>query len=191
MIILSPMEPWPGELVLDAASKHDVALISRVVDYGGIFHGDVKPGHQFPRYDHRGFRPEGWVERGWEKLQRMLPYDSARAHAASARLRLEPRPSRGRCVVPTLIQEAYPGARPIEEKRAELAALPAERRLSADDVAAIRAIGDNTGCMPLKGASPAHEGEERPDAWPLTSELAEVGTRWSIDPAQDLVATGA
>ncbi len=32
------------------------------------------------------------------------------------------------CVVPTLIQEAGPGARPVEEKRAELAALPAELR---------------------------------------------------------------
>ena len=35
------------------------------------------------------------------------------------------------CVAPTLIQEAGPGARPIEDKRAELAALP-EQRLSPD-----------------------------------------------------------
>ena len=42
MIILSPMEPWPGELVLDAATNHDVKLITRVVDYGGIFHDDVR-----------------------------------------------------------------------------------------------------------------------------------------------------
>src|SRR5258708_10868625 len=34
MIILSPLEPWPGELVLDAAAAHDVRLITRVVDYG-------------------------------------------------------------------------------------------------------------------------------------------------------------
>ena len=33
------------------------------------------------------------------------------------------------CVVPTLIQELGEGARPIEDKRAELAALPAEQRL--------------------------------------------------------------
>ena len=38
-------------------------------------------------------------------------------------------------------------------------------------MAEIRAIGDNTGCMALKGANPDHEGEERPDRWPLSEEL--------------------
>ena len=37
MVILNPMEPWPGELVLPAAERHDVKLITRVVDYGGLF----------------------------------------------------------------------------------------------------------------------------------------------------------
>jgi hypothetical protein len=87
-----------------------------------------------------------------------------------------------------LIQEAGPDARPIEEKRAELAALPAEQRLSEQDAAEIRAIGDNTGCMALKGASPGFEGEERPDSWALNEELAAVGARWGIDPERDLVA---
>jgi hypothetical protein len=90
-------------------------------------------------------------------------------------------------VVPTLIQEAGPGARPIEEKRADLAALPAEARLRDQEVAEIRAIGDNTGGMALKGASPGFEGEERPDSWALTEELAAVGARWGIDPDRDLV----
>ena len=90
------------------------------------------------------------------------------------------------CVVPTLIQEAGPGARPIEDKRAELAALPDEQRLHVEDAEEIRAIGDNRGCMALKGASPDHEGEERPDRWPLTPELAEIGRRWGIDPQRDL-----
>ena len=40
--------------------------------------------------------------------------------------------------------------------------------------------------MALKGASPAHEGEERPDRWPLSDELAAVGGRWGIDPERDL-----
>ena len=41
--------------------------------------------------------------------------------------------------------------------------------------------------MALKGASPEHEGEERPDRWPLSDELAAVGSRWGIDPERDLV----
>src|SRR5256885_15161763 len=42
MIILNPLEPWPGSLVLPAAAKHEVNLITRVVDYGGVFHYYVK-----------------------------------------------------------------------------------------------------------------------------------------------------
>jgi hypothetical protein len=94
------------------------------------------------------------------------------------------------CTAPTLIQEAGTEARPIEEKKAELGALPAEQRLSEEDVAEIRAIGDNAGCMALKGASAAHEGEERPDRWALTPELAELGRRFGIEPERDLVQVG-
>ena len=64
MIILNPLEPWPGELVLDAAEANDVSLITRVVDYGGLFHDDVLAGHAFAEYDHRRFRPDGWVRAG-------------------------------------------------------------------------------------------------------------------------------
>jgi hypothetical protein len=95
------------------------------------------------------------------------------------------------CCAPTLIQEARGDARPIEDKRTELAALPPDLRLSDDDVAAIRAIGDNAGCMALKGASPEHDGEDRPDRWPMTPELAEVAKRWRIDPRADLTKAAA
>jgi hypothetical protein len=95
------------------------------------------------------------------------------------------------CVVPTLIQEAGDSARPVEQKRAELAALPSELRLMPADVDAIRSIGDNTGCMALKGASPQHDGEERPDRWPLDERLEVVARRWRIEPARDLVKAGS
>jgi hypothetical protein len=90
------------------------------------------------------------------------------------------------CVVPTLIQEIGPEACPIEAKRLELGRMPAEQRLSTQDVAEIRAIGDNTGCMELKGASPEHEGEERPDRWALSEDLTAAGRRWGIDAERDL-----
>jgi len=61
MIILNPLEPWPGQLALPAARKTGVKIVTRVVDYGGLFHDDVKPGHQFAPRDHRTFRPAGWV----------------------------------------------------------------------------------------------------------------------------------
>jgi aryl-alcohol dehydrogenase-like predicted oxidoreductase len=189
MIILNPLEPWPGELVLDAAARFDVRVITRVVDYGGLFHDDVLPGHEFPRGDHRGFRPAGWVEAGREKLDDMRPIAEQRgltmlqlacawnlSHAAVD------------CVAPTLIEE--PGSdKPIERKREELAAAPADSPLSVEEVVEIRAIGDNTGSMLLKGATPDHEGDDLPDRWAVTPEQVELARRWRIDPGRDLRRT--
>jgi aryl-alcohol dehydrogenase-like predicted oxidoreductase len=190
MIILNPFEPWPGELCLEAAQRHGVKVITRVVDYGGLFWGDLRPGMELAKGDHRAFRPEGWIEDGLEKLGKVLPY-AERAGLTPIQLACQWNLTHPavECVVPTLIQEAGTDARSIEAKRADLAALPTEQMLSPGDVAAIRAIGDNTGCMALKGASPEHEGAERPDRWPLDEELAELGARWGIDATRDLVAT--
>ena len=190
MIILNPLEPWPGELVLDAAARHDVKVITRVVDYGGLFWGDLRPGMELGRTDHRSFRPAGWIEAGLEKLARLRPF-AERADLTPMGLACQWNLAHPavECVAPTLIQEVGAEARTIESQRAELAAIPAEQRLSEDDVAAIRAIGDNTGCMALKGATPTFEGDEQPDSWPLSPELAEVGGRWGIDPERDLVIT--
>jgi aryl-alcohol dehydrogenase-like predicted oxidoreductase len=190
MVILNPFEPWPGELCLEAAERHGVKVITRVVDYGGLFWGDLRPGMELAQGDHRAFRPAGWIEAGLAKLGRVLPYGE-RAGLTPIQLACQWNLAQPavECVAPTLIQESGADARSIEEKRAELAALPAEQRLSPNDVAAIREIGDNTGCMALKGANPDHEGAERPDCWPLSEDLAAVGDRWGIDPSRDLVAS--
>jgi aryl-alcohol dehydrogenase-like predicted oxidoreductase len=188
MIILNPLEPWPGELVLAAAAAHQVDLITRVVDYGGLFHDDVLPDHVFAEHDHRRFRPQGWVLDGRERLERMRPY--AERHGltmlqlACAWNLAQPAV---RCVAPTLIQERGAAARPVEEKRAELAAVGALAGvLSAAELAELRAIGDNTGSMALKGGSSEYRGEPRADRWELDEELAAVAARWRIDPGNDL-----
>jgi aryl-alcohol dehydrogenase-like predicted oxidoreductase len=190
MIILNPLEPWPGELVLAAAAEHGVSVITRVVDYGGMFHDDVLPGHRFAEYDHRRFRPEGWVPAGREKLERMRPY--AERHGltmlqlACAWNLAHPAVE---CVAPTLIQESGPGARPVESKREALAELPLEQRLGAEEVTEIRAIGENAGSMALKGASVEHQGAPKPDRWELTEELSALAARRGILPERDLVKT--
>ena len=189
MIILNPLEPWPGELVLDAAASHGVSLITRVVDYGGMFHDDVLPGHAFAEYDHRKFRPEGWVQAGREKLELMRPI--AERHGMSmlqlaCAWNLAQQPVR--CVAPTLIQESGANARSIEDKLAELASFDdTAKRLSAEELQTIKTIGENTGCMALKGANLEHEGPARPDRWALDNELAGVAERWGSDPASDLM----
>jgi aryl-alcohol dehydrogenase-like predicted oxidoreductase len=192
MIILNPLEPWPGALCLGAAATNDVKVITRVVDYGGLFFDDVLPGQELLPQDHRSFRPAGWIEAGRERLDAMRPL-ADRAGLTMIQLasqwNLAHQPVR--CVVPTLIQEAGAGPRPVEDKRAEVAALPTEMLLSDQDVEQIRSIGDNTGCMALKGASPAHAGEERPDRWPLDQRLESVARRWGIEPERDLVQVAA
>src|SRR5262249_55964392 len=120
MVILNPLEPWPGELVLPAAERHDVKVITRVVDYGGLFHDDVLPGHVFPRYDHRGFRPAGWVEAGGEKLDRLRPV--AGRHGLTMVQPACPwnlQNPAGESGAPPLIQEAGPRAEPLGLQRAE------------------------------------------------------------------------
>jgi aryl-alcohol dehydrogenase-like predicted oxidoreductase len=186
MLILGPLEPWPGELPLAAAERCEVGVITRVVDYGGLFWDDVLPGHEFPPRDHRGFRPQGWVEAGREKLDRLRPI--AERHGVTP-LQLAcawnlAHPA-VECVAPTLIEE--PGGRkPIERKREELAGVPRVSPLSNAEVDEIRAIGDNTGSMLLKGATPDHEGDEAPDRWPVRADQADVAERWGIDPERDL-----
>jgi aryl-alcohol dehydrogenase-like predicted oxidoreductase len=188
MIILGPLEPWPGQMVLPAAVSEQVQIITRVVDYGGLFHDDVLPGHEFPEYDHRRFRPGGWVEAGRARLEQMRPI--AERHGLSM-LQLACLWCLGQeavgCVAPTLIQEGGPQARPIEAKRAELAAVAGlTETLSAAELEEIGAIGDNRNSMALKGASLEHEGAAVADRWGIDAEAAAVAERWNIDPGSDL-----
>jgi aryl-alcohol dehydrogenase-like predicted oxidoreductase len=192
MLILNPLEPWPGELALGAAAAADVSVLARVVDYGGLFHDDVHAGHEFRGGDHRGFRPTGWVEAGLERIAEMRPI-AERNDLTMLQLACMwdlAQPAVG-CVAPTLIQEAGEDARPIEDKRRELGALAALAPLAAEDVAEIRRLGDNKGCMTLKGATPDHDGADLPDRWALRDEHRGVASRWQIDPERDLRAHAA
>src|SRR4051794_41656682 len=69
MVILNPLEPWPGELVLEPAQRHGVELITRVVDYGGLFHGDLRADTPLADRDHRALRPPRRVEPGPPRLE--------------------------------------------------------------------------------------------------------------------------
>jgi aryl-alcohol dehydrogenase-like predicted oxidoreductase len=184
MLILNPFEPWPGELALPAAEAHGVKVITRVADYGGIFHDGLRPGLPMGERDHRAFRPAGWIDAGVERLERLRPI--AERHGLTL-LQLACQWNLAHpaveSVVPTLIQEAWDGAKPVEAQREELASLPAEVVLTDDEVAEIRAIGDNTRCMALKGGVPDHEGAALADRWSLDAELEGIAARWAIDPS--------
>lgn len=60
------------------------------------------------------------------------------------------------------------------------AALP-EQCLSTEEIETIRQIGDDAGCMALKGASHRHEGQEpRADEWPLRPDLLAKSRRAGV-----------
>ncbi len=182
MIILNPLEPWPGQHVLEAAKKNGVDILTRVLDYGGLFHDDLTGAADLKPGDHRAYRPEGWIERGRESMEKMRT--TAEKHeltmlqfAATWNLSQEP----VKCTVPTFIQEAGEGKMTIEEQIKSFAALPEEAKLSAEEVEAIREIGDNTGCMQLKGASERHDGgSERPDEWAMRDDLLQVAAQFGL-----------
>jgi len=187
MVILGPLEPWPGELALPAAVENGVRVITRVVDYGGLLWGDISSADDMGERDHRAFRPAGWVDGGRKRIERLRPI--AKRHGLTP-LQLACQWNLAHdavaCTVPTLIQERAAGARPIEEQHAELAATPEQVVLSTAEVNEIRAIGDNTGSMTLKGGAVDHDGEERPDRWALSPELVAAAERWGIEPERDL-----
>jgi aryl-alcohol dehydrogenase-like predicted oxidoreductase len=189
MIILNPFEPWPGQLALPAAVKHKVDLITRVVDYGGIFHDDVKPGHKFGQHDHRAFRAAGWVEAAQGKLDQLREI-AERHNLTMLQLaciwNLSQQPVKS--VIPTLIQEIGDGTKTVETKTDELAELP-EIVLTRDECEYMSRLGDNRGCMQLKGANRTHTTSPEPDRWGLTNDLELVGKQWGIDPDKDLAYT--
>ena len=135
MIILNPFEPWPGRMVLPALAAADVRVLARVVDYGGVFHDDLPDEADLAPNDHRAFRPAGWVGQARARLDQL--------RAIADRHRLTPlqlacqwtlaQPTVA-CVVPTLIQEPGPGAKPVEQKREELAGVPAMTLLTGAEI---------------------------------------------------------
>ena len=183
MLILNPLEPWPVSLALPASVQHGVKVLARVVDYGGVFHGDLTADHEFKPGDHRTFRPEGWVGHALAKVARMRPIADQRGLSLLEFASLWNLSHPGvQSVVPTFMQETGAAARPIEDKIREFARLP-DLRLTPQEVEAVREIGDNTGCMSLKGASHRHQTSERPDEWPMRPELLELAARYGLGSA--------
>ena len=190
MIILNPLEPWPMQAVLPAAVKHNVALMARVVDCGGLFHDDIVDDFDFGVRDHRRHRPRGWIEAGVALREQLRPIAETHGQTllqfACAWALSQPAV---KSVVPTLIQERGAHRKCIEEKLGELAAASGEVRFTPAELKAIQTIGNNRRhgdfSQDYKGASPAYNGPELADRWPMTPELEAVARRWGVDLAAE------
>lgn len=187
MLILNPLEAWPTRLVLPAAQKHDINVLARVVDHGGLFLDGLRPGDQVGRNDHRALRSAGWIEAAHPKLEHMrkiaADHGMTLLQLACQWTLAQPAVS---AVVPTLIQESTAHAKPVELLLEELAALPPSPLLSQEEIENIARLGDNTGCMPLKGASPQYLGPPQADQWPMADYHWEIARKWGIEPDRDL-----
>ncbi len=168
MIILNPLEPWPGELCLGAA-----AAARRAGDHAGrrlrraVLRRSACPARSWPAATTAGSARPAGSRRGRERLDAMRPI-AERAGLTMIQLACQWNLAHGpvACVVPTLIQEVGRRRPPGrgQARRAGRAARPSCASPTRTSTT-IRPIGDNTGCMALKGASPEHAGEERPDRW--------------------------
>lgn len=184
MVILNPLEPWPMRHVLPVAKRQNIDVITRVVDYGGMFHDIMRPGHEFKDGDHRAYRPKGWIEHAYPKFERFR--EIADGHGLTLlqfACQWDLAQPAVKSVVPTLIQEAG-AAKTVEDELDELAALPAEILLTEAEIAEIERIGENEGCMSLKGASErnAELDERLADAWPVRPELLDIAARFELNP---------
>lgn len=184
MAILNPLEPWPIRYIFDECEAQNVEVITRVADYGGALFNYMKNDHLFANGDHRSYRPEGWVAEANSKISRMM--EIAESHGLTsmqmsvAWALSQPSVSH---VTPTLIREKDEDMQAVMERIDELVQTPV-CHFSEAELTRISDIGDNQGCMPLKGASDRYEHGNRPDEWPLRPELqviaAEIGwnTNW-------------
>jgi len=187
MLILNPLEPWPTRLVLPAARKHDVSVLARVVDHGGLFLDSLRAGDKLLPGDHRSFRGPGWVESAEPKLAQMRKIaDNHSLTLLQLACRWTLAQDAVRAAVPTLIQEASPHAKSIEALLEELAPVPMAESPTPAELELISQLGDNTGCMPLKGASPQYSGPPQADQWPMADYHWDVARRWGIEPDRDL-----
>ena len=148
--------------------------MTRVADYGGALYGHLDDEHPFADGDHRAYRPEGWVAEANAKYKAMS--DIAEANKLSPiqfslawALSLDA----VKHVTPTVIREKGETMKHVTKRIEEMATTPATT-LTSQEMSIIQKIGDNTGCMPLKGASTRHQHGVRPDEWPLRPKLNQI-----------------
>ena len=146
----------------------DVGVITRVVDFGGLFWDDLYPAPSWDAATTAPFARGAGSSAAGTGSSACARSPRPRADSDAARLSVESRPRRGQVHGADPDSGGRGRARPIEEKRIELASLlkPSSGSAAAQ-LDEIRAIGDNTGSMDLKGASPDPQRRRAPTAGAL------------------------
>ena len=183
MAILNPLEPWPGKFILDECEKQQIRVVTRVADYGGVLFGHMRDDHYFADGDHRAYRAEGWVAGANEKIQKFSSI-AERHNMSVMQLATSWALSQKAVgiVTPTFVKEQGEQIDDVFSRVRDVANTPL-LQLSLAECAEIECIGDNTGCMPMKGASKRYKNERRPDEWEMRPELQMIAMEigWNMN----------
>ena len=126
MIILGPLEPWPGEFCSAPPCDQGVRVIARVVDYGGLLFDGVFRGKSSAAGT-TAASGRGLVEGGAGSREAMRPIAERTGLTADPLACQSNGPRGGGVRGPDADSGGRADARPVEAKRAELAALPRHR----------------------------------------------------------------
>ena len=187
MLILNPLEPWPGSLALPACVRNDVQVIARVVDYGGLFHDDLRARTAWESATTAPSGRRAGSGRARTKLDRLRPvaaaHDLTLLQLACAWTLAQPAVA---TAAPTLIQESGADARPIEAQREELADAPAAEILSQQEL--VRDLRDRRQHRVDGAQGRIAELRRRRAAGRLAADRrpAPTAARWDLDPERDL-----
>ncbi len=67
------LEQNPGNILIEAAEKHNVGILVRVPDASGILTGKVKADTKINEKDHRSVRTGDWVTKSLQKVDQLMP----------------------------------------------------------------------------------------------------------------------
>ena len=67
------LEQNPGNILIEAAEKHNVGILVRVPDASGILTGKVNADTKISEKDHRSVRTGDWVNQSLQKVDQLMP----------------------------------------------------------------------------------------------------------------------
>ena len=67
------LEQNPGNILIEAAQKHNVGILVRVPDASGILTGKVTADTKINEKDHRSVRTGDWVKQSLQKVDQLIP----------------------------------------------------------------------------------------------------------------------
>ncbi len=146
-IIFNLLEPAIGDALFTLARDRQVGFVIRVPHSSGLLEGKFNATTTFDKTDHRSHRPKEWLTEGLVKVEQLRFLerpDRTLGQAALQYILAEP-------TITSILPNIYDAA-----QLAEFAAAPATPKLTADEIAQVKAlVANNFGIEPQVAATRA------------------------------------